>query len=126
EASPHVLVVEDEYEIAMDIARHLESAGCVVLGPVGSVASALMIIEDRKVDAAALDIRLRHGETVYPLLSALRARRIPFAFTTSHVSEIIARAPGMVTIPKAYSRSEIVGWIRSLARRARSVERLVH
>jgi hypothetical protein len=42
--SLRVLMLEDEYEIAMDIARHLQSAGCLVLGPVGSVASALAIL----------------------------------------------------------------------------------
>src|SRR5258708_5215717 len=127
-ACPCVLVVEDEYEIAMDITRHLESAGCLVLGPVGSVASALAIVADRQVDAAALDIRLRHGETVYPLVRELRARRIPYAFTTSHGrSEFLARAPDAVLIPKPYSRTEITGWVRSLMRlQGRRTARLVH
>jgi hypothetical protein len=44
---------------------------------------------------------LRHGQTVYPLLRELCARRIPYALTTAPgAREIIAMTPETVVIRK--------------------------
>ena len=53
-----VLVVEDEYLIAMQVKRWLQVAGCEVLGPVPSVDQALDLIETCCPDAAVLDVDL--------------------------------------------------------------------
>lgn len=79
-----ILVVEDEYLLADDIARALASAGAEVLGPVASAdAAATMIAAETRIDAAILDISLRDG-AVFPAADTLVERNIPFAFVTGY------------------------------------------
>ncbi|MEI9431545.1 response regulator [Mesorhizobium sp. Cs1299R1N3] len=78
---PHVLVVEDEWLIAEDVASDLLAAGYPVVGPVSSVAAALQLVDADKVDVALLDIQL-NGETSLPVAEVLLARGTPFAFVT--------------------------------------------
>jgi CheY-like chemotaxis protein len=76
-----VLVVEDEYFVADDIARALEKLGAVVVGPLASRDEALALFASQTpVD---VDINLR-GEAIYPLADALRGRGVPFVFTTGY------------------------------------------
>jgi CheY-like chemotaxis protein len=77
-----ILVAEDEYFIAEDVARALEREGADVLGPVGTLGGALTLLEvmDR-VDGAVLDINL-HGEAINPVIDMLEARGIPYVFAT--------------------------------------------
>ncbi|PBB65987.1 response regulator [Mesorhizobium sp. WSM4312] len=79
--TPRVLVVEDEWLIAQDIASELRAAGYPVVGPVSSVAAALQLVEADKIDVALLDIQL-NGETSLPIAEVLLARGTPFAFVT--------------------------------------------
>jgi len=79
-----VLVVEDEYMIADDLARALEDRGADVIGPAGTIEDALELLDaDRQIDGAVLDINLR-GERALPLADALRARGVPFVFATGY------------------------------------------
>ncbi len=50
-----VLVVEDEYMIAMDLVSTLEQLGYIPAGPAGSVAEAIAMLEREGVDLALLD-----------------------------------------------------------------------
>jgi CheY-like chemotaxis protein len=91
--SPHplagrrILVVEDEYLIAMDLKRWLRGAGVEVIGPVPSVDQALDLIEEEgnALDAAVLDINLGGGEVVYPAADRLSALGVPYLFATGDV-----------------------------------------
>jgi DNA-binding response OmpR family regulator len=79
-----ILVVEDEYFLADDISRGLRSAGADVAGPVGELDDALSIINGGGVlDGAVLDVNVRN-ELVFPIAHELRARRVPFLFTTGY------------------------------------------
>lgn len=79
-----VLVVEDEYLIASDLAMLLQDLGATVIGPVGSVTEALALLADEPaLDAAILDINLR-TEKVFPVADALRKRGVPFVFATGY------------------------------------------
>jgi DNA-binding response OmpR family regulator len=81
----HVLVVEDEYFLADDLKRALDREGFTVVGPVGSEAKALDLLENEAVDCAILDIKL-HGQMIYPLARTLRSREVPFLFLTGYDS----------------------------------------
>lgn len=78
-----VLVTEDEYFLADDIARSLRSCGAKILGPVSDLESASRILNFEIIDAAVLDINLK-GQIVFPIARALRARNVPFVFTTGY------------------------------------------
>jgi DNA-binding response OmpR family regulator len=83
-----ILVVEDEYFIADDIATALRKAGACVIGPLATVAEAAALVEREPIDAALLDVNLR-GETILPLADVLTARGIPFAFATGYDDEAL-------------------------------------
>jgi len=78
-----VLVVEDEYFIADDMARALQKLGAEVVGPVPTRDKALALVEAGRVNAAVLDINLK-GQTVFPVADALRERGVPFVFATGY------------------------------------------
>jgi CheY-like chemotaxis protein len=79
-----ILVVEDEYFQADDMARLLRGLGAEVVGPIGEVQDALELLDTGKpVDMAVLDINLK-GEMIYPAADVLRSRAIPFVFTSGY------------------------------------------
>lgn len=108
-----LLLVEDEYMIAFDLAQWLEELGIHVIGPVGSVADALQLLEANadKIDGALLDINLQ-GERVYPVAEALAARGLPFAFTSGY-DNIAVPSPysGVECYEKPIDREQIVEWL---------------
>jgi two-component SAPR family response regulator len=79
-----ILVVEDEYLIAEEIAYSLTRAGSSVLGPCATCSEGLELIAGNLVDAAVLDISLKNGQSVYPLAERLAKRGIPFVFYTGY------------------------------------------
>ncbi len=87
-AGKRLLIVEDEYIIAADLAYLLEQAGAEVVGPAGTVADALILLqaEAGRLDGAVLDVNLR-DERVYPVADALSASHIPFLFATGYDPE---------------------------------------
>jgi CheY-like chemotaxis protein len=80
-----VLIVEDEYLVAVELSRHLRCMGAVVLGPAPSIEAAER--ELAFADAAILDIDLR-GQKVFPVADRLAARGVPFVFFTGHSEEV--------------------------------------
>ena len=80
-----ILVVEDEYLIADEMAKALSRYGADVLGPVSTVALAneLIAAEGDRLHGAVLDLNLS-GEMVFPVADALRARGVPFLFATGY------------------------------------------
>jgi CheY-like chemotaxis protein len=82
-SAKRVLVVEDEYLVAMDMSMWLEAAGAHVVGPASNVSAALEALKSAELDGAILDVNLR-GEMAFPVADALVARGIPFVFTTGY------------------------------------------
>ncbi len=80
-----ILVVEDEFVLALCVGQVLEDQGCAVIGPATSVQQGLKLVEETKVNGAILDINL-NGEMVYPVARELMDRNIPFVFTTGYSS----------------------------------------
>ena len=87
-----LLIVEDEYMIAADLASALEEQGAKVIGPAGSIEQALELMDrEREIDGAVLDINLR-GKRAYPVAEALSARGVPFVFATGYDAWVIPEA----------------------------------
>ena len=80
-----ILVVEDDYMIAQDVADRLEREGADVIGPAPSVAAGLQLIEKGGVDAAILDVNLGQKNS-FPIAQELQARGVPFLFSTGYNS----------------------------------------
>lgn len=89
-----VLVVEDEFLVALGLEDNLRSLGYVVVGPVASLSAALDAAMHERVDAAILDVNL-NGEPVYPAAAVLAERGIPFIFCSGYT--------GSVRVPREFA-----------------------
>jgi CheY-like chemotaxis protein len=88
-----VLVVEDDYLIATDLAAQLEEFGVEVVGPICSVEAALNLVNSigEELDGASLDVNL-NGERVYPVADALLAKHVPFVFSTGYDAAVVPQS----------------------------------
>ncbi|AFL50564.1 DNA-binding response OmpR family regulator [Sinorhizobium fredii] len=95
-----VLIVEDEFLIAIDLKLLLERRGWQVLGSVTTVQEALSLLGDELPSVALLDVTLRDG-SVTLLAEALRAQNVPFVVASAYSKpeliggEIMASAPNV-------------------------------
>ena len=79
-----ILVVEDDFYIAEDMASQLEAGGAKVVGPVASVDAAIVLIEQsERIDGAVVDVNLQ-GVMSWPIADALLRRGVPFVFATGY------------------------------------------
>jgi DNA-binding response OmpR family regulator len=95
-----VLIVEDEFLIAMDLKQMLEEDGWRVMGPVATVGAALRLLEGELPSVALLDVNLRN-ELVTPVAESLKERGVPFAVASAFEKpdriggEVLAGAPNV-------------------------------
>jgi two-component SAPR family response regulator len=80
-----VLVVEDEYLIAMDMACAIEEWGATVVGPVGSQTEALDLLArgGAHIDVAVLDVNLG-THTAFDIADKLHELDVPVVFVTGY------------------------------------------
>jgi len=83
-----VLVVEDDYFIALELCNALRAAGADVIGPARDVQTALAAIRDERIDCGVLDINLR-GQMAFEIATELRAHGIPAIFATGYDASMI-------------------------------------
>jgi DNA-binding response OmpR family regulator len=93
-----VLIVEDEFLIAMDLELVLQRHGWRVLGPAATVAEALRLLRSETPDVALLDFNL-HGEPVTPVAEELRARGVPFVLASAYDRHGPAVVPALAGVP---------------------------
>ena len=89
-AGKRVLVVEDEYLVALEVENVLLDAGCIVVGPFASVEEGLVAAKVENVDIALLDVNVA-GEMVFPIAYLLEAVGTPFLFVTGYGKAILPR-----------------------------------
>ena len=82
-----MLVVEDDFLVALDMVSMIEDAGCAVLGPAPSIEKALAILTEAEPVVAFLDENL-NGASVAPVAQELAHRRIPFAIVSGYARSI--------------------------------------
>ena len=78
-----ILIVEDEFLIALDTEDTLRDLGHDVAGPALTLDEGLAIARDERIDAALLDVNLTDG-TSRPIAELLRAKAVPFAYVTGY------------------------------------------
>ncbi len=85
-AGRRVLVVEDDYMLATDLAGMLSDRGAEVIGPVANVAAALAHVHEG-LDAAVLDFRLGE-ETSRPIADELSRDGTPYIYLTGSIADL--------------------------------------
>ena len=89
-----VLILEDEFFLADDLARALSEAGGVPVGPVATVRQAEELVERERLDAAIVDLNLR-GEMASEFIEGLAASQLPCLIVSGY---------GNVDLPHSVSR----------------------
>ncbi|WP_246401299.1 response regulator [Rhizobium hidalgonense] len=84
-----ILIVEDEFLIAMLLEDLLSRMGHHVVACVARVDEAMKFVDQPDIDFAILDINLG-GEKSFPVATLLRRRKIPFIFATGYGTEGLA------------------------------------
>lgn len=113
-SNARILIVEDEYFLADDLARALERQGAKVIGPAGSLDEADALVREGEFDCAILDINL-HGEMAFPLADRLEARGIPFIVASGYNSAAIPdRFLAVPRVEKPFNPDEIIAAIPAL------------
>ncbi|RWB04551.1 MAG: response regulator [Mesorhizobium sp.] len=114
-----ILVLEDEFLIAMDVEQLCRDHGADEV----VIARDLTEVNGREVatrfDAAIVDLMLGGASTI-DFASGLRAAGIPFVFASgySDVDEIKASFPGVRVVGKPYSGEDLVQAVAAACGRA--------
>ena len=116
-AGSRVLVVEDEFIIALEIQTALEEAGATVIGPAFTVSKAVEFALHENVSAATLDLRLGR-ESVRHVAMLLAERHIPFIFYTGQPANDPVRCawPNAPALSKPASSVELVNAVAQIIR----------
>jgi CheY-like chemotaxis protein len=109
-----ILIVEDEYYLAADLAEALRREGADVVGPVGTLAEAADMVERERIDCAILDMNLR-GDMAYPVADRLEQAQIPFLIATGYNSASLPERFGRVPrIEKPFDPRDVIAAIPDL------------
>ena len=110
-----ILVAEDEFLLADDLARSLREVGAIVIGPAPTVAKAQCLLDEASgVDLAMLDVNLRDS-FIYPVAESLKQRATPFLFTTGYDQASFPEAYRDVPkVHKPYDMAEVLDRLAKL------------
>ncbi len=106
-----ILVVEDEYLIALEAQHMLEDAGADVVLLANSVRDVRKLLDDGPpIDVAILDLKLG-DEDARPLMGSFAEKAIPFLLTTGFEG---AAPEGVVVLTKPYREADFVDAVTEL------------
>jgi CheY-like chemotaxis protein len=103
-AERRILVLEDEFLIAMDLVDLLEDLGAEIVGPAHRNEQALELLANSHIDAAVLDVNI-NGQRSDVVAQELRRHSIPFIFATGYGDETLL--DGATVIRKPYRQPEL-------------------
>lgn len=118
-AGVRVLIVEDEFLIADELAFSLGARGAQIAGPCANVRTALALIRSgAAIDAAVLDFKLGN-EDALAIADELHSRGIPFVFATGCESVMIPpRYRAIARCDKPTDMVMLVGLLAGVGRMA--------
>lgn len=109
-----ILVVEDEFLVAVALEDDLREAGAGIVGPFSDLPAALAGAERQAFDLAVLDINLG-GTMVYPLADALLKRQVPFLFLSGYIAgDLPLRFATQCRVSKPYDPARLIDEILKL------------
>jgi DNA-binding response OmpR family regulator len=109
-----VLVVDDDFILAMDARDALEEMGLAVVGPFSGVDTALASLQENRPDVAVVDLNLGSGPS-FDLVRALAAQAVPTLMVTGYDKNIIPRDLASVPyLQKPIAMHQLVSAVRQL------------
>ncbi|MEA1013993.1 response regulator [Sphingosinicella sp. LY1275] len=103
-----ILVVEDEYYLADDLACAFERRGAEIAGPVATAAAADKLIAAGGIDYAVIDLNLR-GSMAFTLGDRLREAGIPFLIASGYTRDSLPdRFREVPQIEKPFSVAQVL------------------
>jgi DNA-binding NtrC family response regulator len=108
-----ILIVEDEYYLAEDLADALKGAGAEVVGPVGSLRQAEAPLGSGDLDGALIDMNLR-GEPAFALAERLQAAGVPFVIVSGYSREALPAS--LAKVPRLEKPVDSAQAVTALAR----------
>lgn len=117
-----ILVVEDDFFVALDETSILEAEGWVVVGPAASLAAAVRAAREELLDCAFLDVNL-NGEQVTECAAMLSERGIPFTLVSAYARESLpcALLRSVPYIQKPYRPRELIAAVAKMMARSREL-----
>lgn len=96
-----ILIVEDNVYHALDLSLAIEESNGRVVGPVGTVAEALALLEKEQIAAAIVDSHLADRDAT-PVVLALAEKGVPFVIHTEtglppQIAQLHPDAPHLVS-----------------------------
>lgn len=118
-----ILVAEDEIFIALDLSFAIEDACGQVVGPVSSVKDALLLIDEKSVEGAILDVNLVDGD-IAPVLARLIANGTPLIIQTGLglPPALAARFPNLTVHTKPSNSTVIVEQLMAMIAARKSLK----
>jgi CRP-like cAMP-binding protein/CheY-like chemotaxis protein len=89
--APAILVVEDNFQTAMEVCDIVRDSGFAVAGSVARVKNGLQFLSEHPVDGALVDINL-NGTYSFSLCAELERRKVPYWFLTGYQPSVIPPA----------------------------------
>lgn len=85
---PNILIVEDEWIIALDIKRHLSKLGYGIAGTANSAEKALALVAETQPDLVLMDIYLQGEKSGIEAADQIHQQfNLPVVFLTAHADE---------------------------------------
>lgn len=117
-AGARLLIMEDEFLIAMDIEQVCRDHGareCVIVRSLAEIG----LQPDFAFDAAVVDMKLG-GDSTVDFARDLLARNVPFVFSTgySDLGEVAAGFPGIAVVTKPYNGADLVEALAAAMKRS--------
>ena len=113
----NVLIVEDDPIIALDFEDRILGFGVKAVRCAGSVAHALVMIDERVPDFALLDVGLAR-EKSFKVAERLVALKIPFAFVTGYGGDRVDAAfADRPRLPKPCSSEALLAVLQRFGKR---------
>jgi DNA-binding response OmpR family regulator len=115
-----ILIVEDEYLIAAEIADILTTEGHTIVGIVASAEEVISLLTNGPLcDLTILDANLA-GSSVSPVATALERRSIPFIVVSGYSQwELLLPLRKAPFVPKPVRRETLLAAVASLDRKLR-------
>src|SRR5690349_6155212 len=116
--APRILVVEDDYFVALDLEGGLRAAGLDVVGPVPTAEEALALAKSEKPLLAVMDIRLAgEKDGIEAALELYREFGIRCIFASAHVEppyrQRAAAAAPLGWVQKPYLIGTVVSAVKN-------------